>query len=284
MDRIKEIISQLLIIEPEELAAALFWIVGIICLLWYYAILRYKEPFFTDKWSVTFEQFCKTNYVKKLFGGNYITRKPTSSSKNLFSYYIVNKYDFKSNSVNTTTTKPVKSDISDKRLTTLNQYNEYVPIALCETRNNDSHCKYTCEEACIACNGNCNNCDIQSIFNKLGQLEDAIESGTLIKMGVPFGETVYLIDKDCKGCPNYFNDDTGCGCKIDEYYGKYNMINSDECCKHMRIKTDLMDYKYIPYLGQYVYADKEDAATDIQKEINAYNRSKQSNGVITENE
>lgn len=74
-----------------------------------------------------------------------------------------------------------------------------VPKELCTIdRLGDADDCDSCEEVCSRLFGDCtDNCPIQKCFNRLAELEDKIENGTLIELSCKIGDTVWFIkDKD----------------------------------------------------------------------------------------
>lgn len=82
----------------------------------------------------------------------------------------------------------------------------FVPKELCTIdRNGDADDCDGCEDVCDNIYDDCEGCPIQKCFDRLGELEDKLENGTLIELPCKVGDTVYNIywwkdvQKKCKG-------------------------------------------------------------------------------------
>ena len=69
----------------------------------------------------------------------------------------------------------------------------FAPKGYCTyKKNGDVFDCSNCDEICNE-NENCDNCYIQKCFNKLGELEDKLENGTLIELPCKVGDEIYYI-------------------------------------------------------------------------------------------
>lgn len=71
----------------------------------------------------------------------------------------------------------------------------FVPKELCITDKNGDidgcdNCKNICNNTC----GDCDICPVQKCFDRLGELEDKLENGTLIEVPWEVGDIVYILD------------------------------------------------------------------------------------------
>lgn len=73
----------------------------------------------------------------------------------------------------------------------------FVPKELCTIdRNGDADDCDGCEEVCDNIYDDCEGCPIQKCFDKLGELEDKLENGTMIDVPCKIGDTVYRLDTE----------------------------------------------------------------------------------------
>lgn len=67
----------------------------------------------------------------------------------------------------------------------------FVPKELCTIdRNGDADDCDGCEEVCDNIYDDCEGCPIQKCFNRLGELEDKLENGTLIELPYKVGNSI----------------------------------------------------------------------------------------------
>ena len=109
----------------------------------------------------------------------------------------------------------------------------------------------SCQDICNNTCGDCGSCPIQKCFDRLGELEDKLENGTMIDMSSKIGDTVYFVSK------NILEITKG---KIKEIIiNKYNdeIINVDfsYMCKQFDIK----------YVGKTVFLTKEEAEARLKE-------------------
>lgn len=69
----------------------------------------------------------------------------------------------------------------------------FVPKELCTIdRNGDADDCDGCEEVCDNIYDDCEGCPIQKCFDRLGELEDKLENGTLVELPCKVGSDVYV--------------------------------------------------------------------------------------------
>jgi hypothetical protein len=107
------------------------------------------------------------------------------------------------------------------------------------------------------------------IYNRLAELEDKIENGTLIELPCKVGDKVYSIYKTCSKC-QYFKEtsyDYGCWCELDSEESK-TMFNfdGDTDCLYAIHETEFI-YSMIDKLGKSIFPTKAEAEAKL-KELN----------------
>ena len=99
------------------------------------------------------------------------------------------------------------------------------------------------------------------IWNRLAELEDKIEQGTLKEMPCKVGDTVYKIEKDCHKCKHF--KETGweydCWCDFDgEELKNMFKVDGDKDCLYT-IKEIKFEFGTIPKFGKTVFLTREEA-------------------------
>lgn len=97
--------------------------------------------------------------------------------------------------------------------------------------------------------------------DKLAEYEDLEERGLLVKLPCAIGTTVYGIDrqffidsKECKNCPDYYEDLVECFCDCADDYPK--------CAKVFEISFEL---RMIDEIGKGVFLTTEDAEKELRR-------------------
>lgn len=98
-----------------------------------------------------------------------------------------------------------------KERLTIEYDGNFVPKACCTVNrygeaDDCSSCDEICEEIVRNYNGKdiaCNDCPIQKCFNKLAELENKFENGTLSELPCKVGDTVYVLDYENDNAVDY---------------------------------------------------------------------------------
>lgn len=86
-----------------------------------------------------------------------------------------------------------------KERLTIEYDGDFTPKELCTiNRNGEADDCACCDEVCNNIYDDCEGCPIQKCFDRLGQLEDKLENGTLIELPCKVGDTVYEVGTDLK--------------------------------------------------------------------------------------
>lgn len=110
--------------------------------------------------------------------------------------------------------------------------------------------------------------DNKSIWNaieRLAELEDKIENGTLIELPCKVGDTIYQIYKDCSKCSHF--KETGweydCWCDAEESKTMFE-FDGDNGCVYI-IKETEFTYNHIKDFGKDLFLTKPEAEAKLKE-------------------
>ena len=138
----------------------------------------------------------------------------------------------------------------------------FVPKELCTIdRNGDAD---DCEDCGNTCNehyfDNCEGCPIQKCFDRLGELEDKLENGTLIELPCKLGTKVFEMNSyyDCK-------IDAFCECPDFSLRGKKACIRCENNTKKNVVITFYFNLNMRDRIGKTVFLTKEEAEQKLKE-------------------
>ena len=125
--------------------------------------------------------------------------------------------------------------------------------ANCERSNNDFCGKNVCNV---------------TVGNRLAELEDKIENGTLIELPCKVGTKCYEIEKDCFNCEHhYYEQGKGHKCTR-EQQGNLFTVDFDKSCKYLIVSDVLkntINIDKLKYFGTIAFVKRKDAEAKLKE-------------------